>query len=118
MTDTRTVDTPLSNVPSTPQDPKKAPKAKKPAAKPKAKAAPKPKPASKPSDGPRGKSGIVMNMMLRPKGTTTAELLKATGWPAITAKGQGTAFAKKYGYKFAMSKAKGEVTRYYLKAKN
>jgi len=109
-----TVDTPLSNIPSTPQDPKKAPKAKTPTTKPKAKAAPKAK-ASKPSDGPRGKSGIVMNMMLRPKGTTTAELLKATGWTKITGKGQGRAFAKKYGYKFAMSKAKGDVTRYYLK---
>jgi hypothetical protein len=81
--------------------PKKAPKA----SKPKVASAPKEK-----NGGvrPGSKTEIVANLLKRPEGCTTADILAATGWPAVSV----PAMAKAAGLTLKKEKNKGEPTRY------
>lgn len=61
--------------------------------------------------GPRAgtKTEAVAKLLMRSEGTTTAEVLKATGWPAVSMPQQ----AKAAGLKLRKEKVKGEPTRYW-----
>ena len=99
-------------------------KAAKPAAKvlksvkkPAVKTAAKPAKAAKPKGNghvkgePRkgSKTEMVAKLLLRKSGTTTAEILEATGWPAVSV----PALAKAAALKLRKEKEQGKPTRYY-----
>lgn len=73
--------------------------------------------AAKSSKGKAGKLGgakttkaaMVGQLLLDPKGCTTADILKATGWPSVSVPAQ----AKAVGLKLRKEKKPGEVTRYF-----
>jgi hypothetical protein len=81
--------------------PKKAAPAKPAKAKQTAKAIPGIRPGSK--------LEIVAGLLTRKEGCTTADVLKATDWPAVSM----PQMAKSAGLKLRKEKAKGEPTRYY-----
>lgn len=87
------------------------------AAKAKAKGDPKPKPAKKEAKPRKAKSHgkskmlIVAELLKRTEGCTTADVLKATGWPTVSMPAQ----AKAAKLKLYKEKKKGEVTRYFGK---
>ena len=87
---------------STPQKPAGKPK---PATAPKA--APKAKLASEPRKG--SKTAIIGDLLKRKEGCTTAEILAATGWPAVSVPQQ----AKAIGVGLRKERKPGEVTRYW-----
>lgn len=68
-------------------------------------------PVSKPKATGGGKSKVaaIAALLTRPEGTTTAEILKATGWPSVSVPQQ----AKAAGLKLRKEKEKGSPTRYY-----
>jgi hypothetical protein len=70
----------------------------------------KPKPAvkAKTTNG-KTKTAIVGDLLRRKDGCTTADILKATGWPSVSVPQQ----AKAVGLKLRKEKKPGEVTRYY-----
>jgi len=125
---------PLSNVPSTPQEPKKAPKSTRPSERPqppKSKVVRlKTKTESKPvetagskafgkamaemkKDQPKGKTEIIVRMLSRKNGASRVEVLEALKWPAINLKGLSKQYAKRFGYKASQNKDSGEM-RYFL----
>lgn len=57
------------------------------------------------------KVAIIKELLLRPEGTTTEEVLKATGWPAVSMPQQ----AKAAKLELTKTKEKGQNTRYYGK---
>lgn len=67
--------------------------------------------AKKATSKPRGsnKTGIVADLLKRKDGCTSAEVLKATSWPAVSM----PAMAKAAGLKLRKEKVKGEPTRYF-----
>lgn len=73
------------------------------------KGTPAKKPATK--DGPRkgSKVDLIAGLLKRKGGCTTADVLKATGWPAVSMPQQ----AKAAGLKLRKEKKAGEVTRYF-----
>lgn len=85
-------------------------KSKKSAPK-KAKATPKAKApkADAPAIRPGSKVEMVANLLKRKEGCTTADVLKATGWPTVSMPNQ----AKQAGLVLKKEKNKGEPTRYY-----
>lgn len=68
-------------------------------------------PVSKPKATGGGKSKVaaIAALLTRPEGTTTAEILKATGWPSVSVPQQ----AKAAGLKLRKEKEKGSPTRYF-----
>lgn len=68
-----------------------------------------PKPRAAKADGSKSKREIVADLLQRPEGATRAEILEATGWPAVTVQGQ----AKASGLTLRQEKKPGEPTRYY-----
>jgi hypothetical protein len=80
-----------------------------------AKKAPAPKAAAakapKKTEGirPGSKLELVVGLLTRKEGCTTADVLAATQWPSVSMPQQ----AKAAGLKLRKEKAKGEVTRYY-----
>lgn len=65
------------------------------------------KAASKPREG--NKRDLVAALLLRPEGTTSREILDATGWPAVSVPQQ----AKASRLELRKVKAPGEPTRYF-----
>lgn len=57
---------------------------------------------------PGSKTEIVAGLLKRPEGCTTADILAATKWPAVSV----PAMAKAAGLTLAKEKNKGEPTRY------
>lgn len=55
------------------------------------------------------KTGVVADLLKRKSGCTAAEILKATGWPAVSV----PAMAKAAGLKLRKEKEKGSPTRYF-----
>ena len=55
------------------------------------------------------KTEIIAHLLQRKNGTTTAEILEATGWPAVSV----PAMAKAAGLKLQKEKEQGKPTRYY-----
>lgn len=82
---------------------------KEPPIKARAKAPQKPTGAKKPAAGGKTKLAIIAALLARKGGTTTAEVLKATGWPSVSMPQQ----AKAAGLKLRKEKKPGEVTRYF-----
>jgi hypothetical protein len=68
-------------------------------------AAPK---ARKPREG-KSKAEMVGDLLLRPEGCTTADILAATGWPAVSVPAQ----AKLVGLTLRKEKVPGQATRYW-----
>lgn len=68
-------------------------------------------PAKRASGEPRkgSKTEMVAKLLLRKSGTTTAEILEATGWPAVSV----PALAKAAALKLRKEKEQGKPTRYY-----
>lgn len=91
--------------------PAKAPKAKKAAkpAKAAAKATSKPARAAKAPKSGESKVAVIAALLKHPEGTTTKEILAATGWPAVSVPQQ----AKSAGLTLRKEKVKGEPTRYF-----
>ena len=71
------------------------------------KTTPKAKPASEARKG--SKTALIGDLLKRKEGCTTADVLKATGWPAVSMPQQ----AKAVGVKLRKEKKPGEVTRYW-----
>jgi hypothetical protein len=86
--------------------PKRAPTAAK-RAKAAIKAPPKAKRASEPRAG--SKTAMAADLIRRPEGCTTADILKATDWPTVSL----PAVAKAAGITLRKDKKPGEVTRYF-----
>lgn len=87
---------------------KKQPKER--AMKTKKKAAKKKAAKAKKSTGPRGEKTLKVKAMLeRKNGCTRAEVLEATGWPAISMQ----AISKSCGLKLRQEKEPGKPTRYF-----
>lgn len=57
----------------------------------------------------RSKVNVIGEMLLRPEGITTADVLAATGWPSVSMPAQ----AKLAGLKLRKEKVKGQPTRYW-----
>ena len=69
----------------------------------------KPKAEKKPKGD--SKTGIVAKLLQRANGCTSAEILSATGWPAVSV----PAICKAAGLKLTKEKVKGSPTRYWGK---
>ena len=65
--------------------------------------------ARKPVNGKGTKLEMIVGLLKRKEGCTTADVLKATGWPSVSMPQQ----AKAAGLKLKKEKAKGEPTRYH-----
>lgn len=61
---------------------------------------------------PGTKLALVVDLLKRPEGCTTKDVLNATGWPAVSMPQQ----AKAAGIKLKKEKKEGDVTRYYAAA--
>ena len=74
-------------------------------------AAGKTKPAKAPSVKPSGRSKVhlIGDLLTRPEGCTTADVLAATSWPSVSMPMQ----AKLAGLKLRKEKTKGQPTRYW-----
>lgn len=83
----------------------------KPADKPKPAPTPKTAKAAKPASEARkgSKTALIGELLGRKNGCTSAEVLAATGWPAVSMPQQ----AKAVGVKLRKEKKPGEVTRYF-----
>jgi Protein of unknown function (DUF3489) len=60
-------------------------------------------------NGGKTKTALIGELLQRKSGCTTAEILKTTGWPAVSVPAQ----ARAVGLKLRKEKVKGEPTRYY-----
>jgi hypothetical protein len=73
-------------------------------------------PASTPTEtkpGPKGKLGVLVNLLSRPEGATLVDMQAATGWQAHSVRGAiAGAIKKKLGHAVASEKqAEGRVYR-------
>lgn len=66
------------------------------------------KPSAKTKGAPKSKVEVIARLLRRPKGCTTADVLKATKWPSVSMPQQ----AEAAGLKLRKEKD-GKVTRYY-----
>lgn len=67
------------------------------------------KPKKEPVRNGRSKVNVIGDLLLKPEGTTTAEILATTGWPSVSVPAQ----AKMAGLTLRSEKVKGEPKRYW-----